>query len=120
MLTGGDRKPERREDAIYNPIEDKWERRSTTTSIKYYTQDEDSQELQLKKWGQSILKKAEELVENPIDKISKIKTKQDSHDRKFFSGTDEDYSKAKKAENATVIQVIIAVIIMILAAISRF
>jgi hypothetical protein len=122
-----------RKDAVYNPIEGKWEKcsiRSTDYDDLYGSQDKLNVE-SVKSAINNIGKKAakglssnptepssnliKKLINIPWKKLQYIKSQQDLHDRKVYNGSEADYKVAKNKEIELIIKVAIALILLFFA-----
>lgn len=83
-----------RKDAVYNPIEGKWEKRSIRSNDYGDLPDlEDKLNVESVKPSSNLIKK---LIASPWKKLRYIKRQQDLHDRKVYNGSESDYKAAKK------------------------
>lgn len=127
-------KEKTREDAIYNPIEGKWEKRKSkwknknTLSIRHNKLEmvdiknkiDDLKENAIKLSSapavESSVNIVKKMIDIPMKGLKDIKRQQDLHDQKYFQVSEEEESQTDNTdEGRFVINIVIAFILFLLA-----
>lgn len=136
MYKDYNQKDNRRKDAIYNPIEGKWEKRHNPLGdddMASKIQDVSSKIRDVfskiqnpykiidpENGTSSSLNTLKQITYKQVKKLKDIKIQQDIHDQKYSQVSEEEYIKGKKEENLLIIKIAIAIILLLIVGISRF
>jgi len=126
-------KEKTREDAIYNPIEGKWEKRKSkwkdknTLSIRHKKLEmadiknkiddlkENAIKLSSAPQVDSSVNIIKKMIDKPMKRLKGIKRQQDLHDQKYFHVSEEENEADNKDESPLIINIVVAFILFLLA-----
>lgn len=138
MYNDFNQKGNRRKDAIYNPIEGKWEKRISTLDdedflskiknplklgdIKNVIGDlkKNAEGLSSKPLANSSLSTLKQITYKSLNRLKDIKNQQDLHDQKYSQVSEQEYNEdnkdsKKKDSNLLIIKIVIAAVMLLLA-----
>lgn len=133
MLHDSDQKQKHREDAIYNPIEGKWEKRiGRKIDNTYHVKQENKLKLEDIKTAINGLKKdaaerssahqeetplsaLKRIADIPAKKLKDSMHQQEIHDQKVLKMSEEEYQEVKKGDSFLLIKIAIGLILLFMA-----
>lgn len=133
MLHDSDQKLKRRDDAIYNPIEGKWEKRSARTidntnrfklENKLKLEDiktavnglvKDTAERSSTPREETPLSSLKRIADIPVKKLKDSMHQQEMHDRKVLKMSEDEYQEVKKGDSFLIIKIAIGLLLLFMA-----